>query len=347
MVPVVPPAATVRSSDALKLGDSPAIVPLYWPSRAVGPVTPESFLHAAPDATSTSAVALRSRLTGRMGMPSFVESVIRRSRGARARDRPCGSLPLSRSRDLLPSRHGADPHDSAPRGSWHLSCVPICTPAGRAQARDAPQSSRRPPDLLLASCQRRRCLPRVGPLAAQRRQLGDEPALRGNDLLECHRDREPLGAVNLGELLLLPRLRRPFQRKQVAVQLRRIAVAFHRPCVDYLPTTLRDRRKRDERALGSTAGLFRELTLRGRQWFFARLELALGNRPSPLVLLRPKRSSRMHQEHLRLTVPEAKHQEPCAGLRHLLPPRCYFCHTAYPSLRSSRANTHSMRCASA
>src|SRR2546430_12113630 len=84
MVPVVPPAATVRSSDALKFGDSPAMVPLYWPSRAVGPVTPESFLHAAPDATSTSTVALRSRLTSRMGMPSFVESVIRRSRGGGA-----------------------------------------------------------------------------------------------------------------------------------------------------------------------------------------------------------------------------------------------------------------------
>src|SRR5436309_6275171 len=146
---------------------------------------------------------------------------------------------------------------------------------------------------------------------------------------------------------MLARLRRPFQRKQVAVQLRGIAVALHRPGVDNLATALRDRRKRDERALGSTAGLFRELTLRGRQWFFARLELALGNRPRPLVLLRPKRSSRMDQEHLRLTIPEAKHQETCARLRHLLPPRSYFCHTAYPSLRSSRASTHSMRCASA
>src|SRR2546422_685662 len=143
MVPVVPPAATVRSSDALKLGDSPAIVPLYWPSRAVGPVTPESFLHAAPDATSTSAVALRSRLTGRMGMPSFVESVIRRSGGARATKResaeseatlplppknetgrvdPCHSAGLA----ICSPRGMGDPHDSAPRGAWHLSCVPIC-----------------------------------------------------------------------------------------------------------------------------------------------------------------------------------------------------------------------------
>src|SRR5439155_6552610 len=73
-------------------------------------------------------------------------------------------------------------------------------------------------------------------------------------------------------------------------------------------------------ALGSTAGLLLELTLRGGQWFFARLELALGNRPGPLVLLRPKRSSRVHQEQLRLTVPQTKHQETCALLRHLLPP---------------------------
>src|SRR5439155_19820220 len=115
-------------------------------------VTPESFLHAAPDATSTSTVALRSRLTSRMGMPSFVESVIRRSRGARATKRESGeseaTLPLPKKTEtgrvdpshsaglaICPPRGMGDPHDSAPRGSWHLSCVPICDPTGRAPAR--------------------------------------------------------------------------------------------------------------------------------------------------------------------------------------------------------------------
>src|SRR5439155_22687338 len=157
-----------------------------------------------------------------------------------------------------------------------------------------------------------RALASRGVVTAHRHQLGDEPALRWIDLLECHRDCEPLGSVNLGELLLLARLRRPFERKQIAVQLRGIAVALHRPGVDYLAAALRDRRKRDERALGSTAGLFFELTLRGGQRFFPGWELALGNRPGSLVLPRPKGPSRMDQEHLGLALPEAKHQETCA-----------------------------------
>src|SRR3989442_15405966 len=123
MVPVVPPAATVRSSDALKLGDSPAMVPLYWPSRLVGPVTPESFLHAAPDAITTSAVALRIRLNGRMGMPAFGESEIR---NPKKKMRPAvwipPTQPVSRSARqrasrLMASELRSNMHPDRPRAS--------------------------------------------------------------------------------------------------------------------------------------------------------------------------------------------------------------------------------------
>src|SRR5690348_13951551 len=97
IVPVVL-AATVRASDALKLGDdSPAIVPLYRPSRVVGPVTPESFLHAAPDANTRSAVALRSGMKGRMNTPAFFESGIRHGIG----DELAGERPTGRSAPTL------------------------------------------------------------------------------------------------------------------------------------------------------------------------------------------------------------------------------------------------------
>src|SRR5207247_5937328 len=151
----------------------------------------------------------------------------------------------------------------------------------------------------------------------------------------------------LGESLTPSGLGTPFEREQVAAELSGIAVAFHRPRLDYLAAALRDRRQRNERALGPTTGLFLELAPRGNQRCLAGRELPLGNRPGPFVLLCPKRSSRMHQEDLKRTAAPAKHQETCARLGHLLAPRSYFCHTAYPSLRSSRANTHSMRCASA
>src|SRR2546422_3039473 len=44
--------------------------------------------------------------------------------------------------------------------------------------------------------------PKLLTVTANRHHLGDEPALRRKDLLECHRDSEPLGTVNLGELLM-------------------------------------------------------------------------------------------------------------------------------------------------
>src|SRR6266516_2927344 len=117
---------------------------------------------------------------------------------------------------------------------------------------------------------------------AQRHQLREQRALRRIDLLEGHRDREPLGAVDLA-------------------------------------TALRDRRQRDERALGSTAGLLLELAPRGRQRLLFRRKLTLGNRPGPFVFPRPERTARVHQENLELTVLQAKHQETGALPRHSAP----------------------------
>src|SRR6266567_1253815 len=154
---------------------------------------------------------------------------------------------------------------------------------------------------------------------AQRHQLREQRALRRIDLLEDHRDREPLGAVDLGEFLTLAGLGRPFERERVAAELRRVTVAFHRPGVDDLATALRDRRQRDERALGSTAGLLLELAPRGRERLLFRWKLTLGNRPGPFVFPRPERTARVHQENLELTVLRANHQETGALPRHSAP----------------------------
>src|SRR5213082_2276479 len=152
---------------------------------------------------------------------------------------------------------------------------------------------------------------------ASRDELRDQAALRRIDLLEGHRDREPLGPVDLGEFLTPAGLGRPFEGERIAAELRRIAVTLHRPGVDNLAPALRDRRQRDERALGPTAGLLFELALRGRQRLLFRCKLTLGDRPGPCVLPRPERTARVHQENLGLIVLQAKHQETGALPRHL------------------------------
>src|SRR5947209_8179697 len=154
---------------------------------------------------------------------------------------------------------------------------------------------------------------------AQRHQLREQRALRRIELPERYRDREPLGAVDLGEFLTLAGLGRPFERERIAAELRRIAVTLHRPGVDDLATALRDRCQRDERALSPTAGLLLELAPRGRHGLLFRWRLTLGNRPGPFVFPRPERTARVHQENLELTVLQAKHQETGALPRHSAP----------------------------
>src|SRR6266567_1273906 len=154
---------------------------------------------------------------------------------------------------------------------------------------------------------------------AQRHQRREQCALRRIDLLEGHRDREPLGPVDLGEFLTLAGLGRPLEREHVAAELRRVTVAFHCPGVDHLAAALRDRCQRDERTLSPAAGFLLELALRGRQRLLFRWKLTLGHRPGPCVFPRPERTARVHQENLELTVLQAKHQETGALPRHSAP----------------------------
>src|SRR5690606_20383637 len=147
-------------------------------------------------------------------------------------------------------------------------------------------------------------------------QLVDEPNLARDQLLLRDLEREPGGAVDLGERLLPARARRPLHDEGVAHDRVRIAVALERPGVHHLAARLPARAERDELALGHDPGLLGELPLRRRERVLARRELALGDRPGAAVALGPERPARVDQKHLRCTVAAPEHQQTRAGPRH-------------------------------
>ena len=154
----------------------------------------------------------------------------------------------------------------------------------------------------------------------QVRQLRDEPDLARDQLALCQIEREPGGAVDLGERLSPARTRRPFDLEGVAHDRSGIAVGLERPGVHQLAARLPARAERDEFARGHDAGLLLELAPRGRERVLVGRELALRDRPRAKVALGPERAAGMHQKHLGRAAAATKHQQTRAWFRQRPPP---------------------------
>jgi hypothetical protein len=81
-----------------------------------------------------------------------------------------------------------------------------------------------------------------------------------------------------------------------------------------LAAGLLDRAQRDEGAIGLEAGFFLEFSPSRLERILFRFELALRQRPRPLVLARPERSTRMNQEDLQGLVPGPAEREETGAL---------------------------------
>src|ERR1035438_6102301 len=136
------------------------------------------------------------------------------------------------------------------------------------------------------------------------------------DLPFCRSHVEKICPVDLRELHVSPRFRRPFNREGVAGDCAWIAVTLERPCVNDLAALLLDRRQCSEGAGWRDASFFFELPLGGFEQIFALLDLALGNRPSQFVLVLEIGTTRMGKEHLQLAIVNAIHQQTSADTGH-------------------------------
>src|SRR5262245_22387254 len=91
--------------------------------------------------------------------------------------------------------------------------------------------------------------------AGARLQLVQERRLPGEDLAARLGQAEPRGAIDLGELLGAPRLRRPLHGEHVAADRAGVAVALERPGVDHLSARLPARRELEARLAARDARL--------------------------------------------------------------------------------------------
>ena len=108
---------------------------------------------------------------------------------------------------------------------------------------------------------------------------------------------EPFDPIDLRERLTPAGSRRPFELDDVADGCRRIELSFDGPGVDHLATLLDNRRQIDRRPVRCyVTGLLHELSMGDGQERFARLDLALDDRPVTEVLLREVRPTGMREE---------------------------------------------------
>jgi hypothetical protein len=112
------------------------------------------------------------------------------------------------------------------------------------------------------------------------------------------------------------RTRRPFHRKRIALQARRIAIALNRPRRHNLPPSLLLLTQRDEITFRNNASLFLKFTLRSLQRVFIRIEFSFRNRPRTHIFLRPERPTRMRKQNFHSTLRAAIHQQASAAFRH-------------------------------
>ena len=139
-------------------------------------------------------------------------------------------------------------------------------------------------------------------------ELVEQPRLSFQDLLLGDRQSEPGGFVDFGKLLLPAGLWRPFHGECVAVERAWVEISADGPGEHSLAAGLPDRFKRQELAFDRTAHLLFELSPRRGEWLLTLGELALWNRPRPVVFFCPERAPRMDEQYFdaRWLYPEEK-----------------------------------------
>src|ERR1039457_4318478 len=127
---------------------------------------------------------------------------------------------------------------------------------------------------------------------------------------------EEFGPVHLRECGHTPRVRRPFHRERIALDLAGIAVAGKRPRVDDLAALLGNRGQFDECPLWFEAEFLLKFPLCRLQPVFARVYFPLRDGPDAGILPLPQRPARMHEQELQFVVLDPIHDQSCAFLRH-------------------------------
>src|SRR5829696_180157 len=135
---------------------------------------------------------------------------------------------------------------------------------------------------------------------AGRRKPVEEDALAREKLLAGFFQGEPAGAVDLGERLLAPALRRPLELEAVAADRRHVEIALSRKGDDALAARLDGLSQGLQLALQGDAELLRELAPGGGFRILAVEIFALRNRPGAGVLPGPERPAGMHEEDAEL-----------------------------------------------
>jgi len=112
--------------------------------------------------------------------------------------------------------------------------------------------------------------------------------------------RKPLDAIDFGEGLHSPALRRPFQLEPIGPERGGIKRALDGERDNNLPTRLHDFTELDEVAVRSRAEFFFELADGTSERLLGLVIFAFRNRPGALVLLRPEWATRMREQHFEL-----------------------------------------------
>src|SRR5262249_49762824 len=146
-------------------------------------------------------------------------------------------------------------------------------------------------------------------------ELLEDPALTLGDLEQRRRALQPLAAVDLREEPSLTGPGGPLELKRVAPELRGVAVPLHSPHVHALAARLPEGAEFVFLTTGARveARLLREFAPRAGELILTGVHEALRHRPGALVLARPERSARVHEEHLQDLALPAIEQQSGAG----------------------------------
>ena len=124
-------------------------------------------------------------------------------------------------------------------------------------------------------------------------------------------DPEPLNPIDLRKLPHPPRPTRPLHLERPRHNQPRIEIPLHSENHHNLPPGLLSLTQRGEVAIRHRQPqLLKKLPPSSHHVILPRLNLPLGNRPSPIVLPSPKRTTHMSDQHLNRTTGPAKHQNP-------------------------------------
>src|SRR5262249_23750274 len=135
-------------------------------------------------------------------------------------------------------------------------------------------------------------------LAELGRELVQEGALAGQELVAGLVEREPGGAVDFRELLPVSGPGRPLDPAHVAADGARVEIALDGPGADELSGLLLEGREFEEVAGRFEAGLLLELAARGVDGRFTVVVAALGDGPGAGVLVLPVRAAGVDEQDL-------------------------------------------------